>query len=277
MQPGERVAVIKRIATRLGAEDDWAEIDLVLEQFGFETEWRWEGDAKSYVLHCIKNNTDAKLAALDQYLMGHSRPDEEPWEDGRFRLFITHLANQKLTAHSLKSNLRFYGIDAFVAHDDIRPGKEWQLVIESALHSCDALVGLLHSGFRESDWCDQEVGFALGRGVPVVPIHFDLYPYGFFGSVQAIINAGAQEVKALARQLTLILLHDKRTADKLTEAIVEQLANARSFDQANRLSGLLATETPLLHQRPSRTAAQRREEEQRAAGGLRLRRQPVGY
>ncbi|MDP9415859.1 MAG: toll/interleukin-1 receptor domain-containing protein [Pseudomonadota bacterium] len=248
MKPGERIAIIKRIATRLGAEEDWADIDLVLEQFGFATEWRWEGNAKSYVLHCIKNDTDAKLAALDQYLMGHSRPDDEPWEDAGFRLFVTHLAKHKSTAHSLKSHLRFYGVDAFVAHDDIRPGKEWQLVIESALHSCDALVGLLHAGFRESDWCDQEVGFALGRGVPVVPIHFDLYPYGFFGSVQAIINAGTQEIKALARRLTLILLHDKRTADRLTEAIVEQLVNAGSFDQANRLSALLATEAPLLSQ-----------------------------
>jgi hypothetical protein len=245
MQPGERVAVIKRIATRLGA-DDWAEIDLVLEQFGFNTEWRWEGDAKSYVLHCVKNDTDAKLAALDEYLMGHSRPDEEPWEDERFRLFITHLAKHRVAAHSLKSHLRFYGIDAFVAHDDIRPGKEWQLVIESALHSCDALVGLLHDGFRESDWCDQEVGFALGRGVPVVPIHFDLYPYGVFGSVQAIIDAGTQDVKVLARRLTLILLHDKRTSDKLAEAIVDQLVNARSFDQANRLANLLDAEAPLL-------------------------------
>jgi hypothetical protein len=248
MKPGERIAIIRRIATRLGAEDDWAEIDLVLEQFGFATEWRWEGDVKSYVLHCIKNAPDSQLVALDQYLMGHSRPDDEPWDDARFRLFITHLAKHKSTAHSLKSHLRFYGIDGFVAHDDIKPGKEWQLVIESALHSCDALVGLLHDGFRESDWCDQEVGFALGRGVPVVPIHFDLYPYGFFGSVQAIISAGTQEVKALARKLTLILLHDKRTADRLTEAIVEQLVNAGSFDQANRLSALLATEAPLLSQ-----------------------------
>ena len=263
MQPGERIEIIKRIATRLAA-DDWADIDLVLEQFGFETEWRWEGDAKSYVVHCIKNNSDGKLAALDHYLMGHSRPDEEPWEDGRFRLFLSHLAQHKATAHALKSHLRFYGMDAFVAHDDIQPGKEWQLVIESALHSCDALVGLLHTGFRESDWCDQEVWFALGRGVPVVPLHFDLYPYGFFGSVQAIINAGAQEAKPLARNLTMILLHDKRTADKLTEAIVQQLCEARSFDQANRLAALLSAEAPLL----TRAQAARLREAEKTNGEL---------
>lgn len=246
MQPGERVVIIKRIATRLAAEDDWAEIDLVLEQFGFRTLNRWDGDAKSYVLYLIRKEQDSKLKALDQYLMGHNRPDDEPWEEDAFRLFITHLAKHKRDAHSLKSNLRFYGVDGFVAHDDIRPGKEWQLVIESALHTCDALVGLLHNGFRESDWCDQEVGFALGRGVPAVPIHFDLYPYGFFGSVQAIINAGTQEMKGLARRLILILLHDKRTAEKITEALVGQLANARSFDQANKLSGLLASDALLL-------------------------------
>jgi nucleoside 2-deoxyribosyltransferase len=253
VQPGERVEVIKRISTRLGAEDEWSEIDLVLEQFGFETEYRWEGDVKSYVIHCVKRDADEKLRALDQFLMGHSRPDEEPWEDGRFRLFITHLAKHKVKAHALKSNLRFYGIDAFVAHDDIRPGKEWQLVIESALHSCDALVAMLHEGFRESDWCDQEVGFALGRGVPVVPIHFDLYPYGFFGSVQALINAADETAKVLARRLTVILLQDKRTSDKLTEAVVEQLSAAGSFDQANRLSEILADEAPLL----SRAQAER--------------------
>jgi hypothetical protein len=34
------------------------------------------------------------------------------------------------------------------------------------LHSCDALVGILHEGFRESPWCDQEVGIVLGREKP---------------------------------------------------------------------------------------------------------------
>jgi len=246
MQPADRITVIDRIATRMDAYDDWAEIDLILEQFGFSTEWRWEGDAESYVVHSLQDGTAAMLGALDHYLMGHSRPDMEPWEGTRFRLFITHATKHKLTAHTLKSSLHFYGIDAFVAHDDTGPRQERKVRIESALHSCDALVGLLHDGFPESHWCDQEVGFALGLGVPVVPVHFDLKPYGFLGAAQAIINAGSLQMKSLARSLTLILLHDKRTASRLTEAMVEQLVNARSFDQANRLSGVLATEAPIL-------------------------------
>lgn len=246
MQPGERIDIIKRVATRLAAEDNWGDIDLVLEQFGFQIEQQWRGDYKSYITHCLKNGDDSSLAAVDQYLMGHSRPGDEPWEDERFRLFLTHVATKKQTAHSLKSCLRLYGVDAFVAHEDIQPGKEWQIVIESALHTCDALAGLLHKGFRKSDWCDQEVGFALGRGIPVVPIQYDLLPYGFFGSVQAVNNAATQQSKTLARNLIQILLKDKRSSAQLAETIVDELSNATSFDQANRLSRILAEEAPLL-------------------------------
>ena len=221
-------------------------IDLVLEQFGFETVSWWEEDKGSYVIHRLKSGNNDSLAAIDQYLMGHSRPSDEPWEDEGFRLFLTHVAPQKQVAHSLKSYLRFYGVDAFVAHNDIQPGKEWQLVIESALHSCDALAGLLHDGFRESDWCDQEVGMALGRGKVVVPIQFDLLPYGFFGSLQAVNSATGQELETLARNLVRVLLKDKRTAGRLTQAMVDQLARATSFEQANTLSRFLAVEAPLL-------------------------------
>lgn len=238
--------MIKRVASRLAAEDDWADIDLYLELFGFETTSIWEGDQRSYVIHFLKSGNDDNLIALDQYLMGHSRPGDEPWEGERFRLFLTHVHTQKQAAHSLKSCLHFFGVDAFVAHEDVQPGKKWQIVIESALQTCDALAGLLHEGFRESDWCDQEVGIALGRGIPVVPVHFDLIPYGFFGSVQAVNNAADQLPKGLARNLILVLLEDKRTSGKLTQAIVDQLADATSYNQANSLSRILAQNAPLL-------------------------------
>ena len=201
---------------------------------------------RSYIIGFIKDGSDDSLAAIDQYLMGDSQPRDEPWENEGFRLFLTHVATQKQEAHSLKSCLRFYGVDAFVAHDDIQPGKGWQLVIESALHSCDALAGLLHKGFRKSDWCDQEIGIALGRGKVVVPIHFDLLPYGFFGSVQAVSNAADQEPETLAQNLVPVLLKDKRTGGKLTQAIADQLARATSYEQANRLSLILDNEAPLL-------------------------------
>ena len=234
-----------RIASRL-ARDDWADIDLVLEQFGFETASLWEEDKRTSILHSLKRGDDDGLVELDEYLLGHSRPDEERWENESFRLFLTHVAEKREVAHSLKSSLRFYGVDAFVAHDDIQPAQEWLLAIEEALHSCDALAGLLHEGFRESDWCDQEVGIAIGRRIVVVPIQFDLLPYGFFGSLQAVNNAASQRPTTLARSLVRILLEDKRSSAELTAAIVAQLARAETYPQANKLAQILAEEAPPL-------------------------------
>lgn len=72
-------------------------------------------------------------------------------------------------------------MSSFVAYTDIKPTKEWQGEIENALHSMDALAAILMPGFKDSDWTDQEVGVAIGRGVPIIPIMRGLTPYGFIG------------------------------------------------------------------------------------------------
>jgi hypothetical protein len=56
-----------------------------------------------------------------------------------------------------------HGMDAFVAHDDIDPSKHWREVIKTGLSTCDMFVVFLDPGFHESQWCDQEVGWALAR------------------------------------------------------------------------------------------------------------------
>lgn len=246
MQPGARVDTITRVATSLEARGDWIQIELILSEFGYPTDETWYGDTSSHVIELLQYGDTDALLALDAYLKGPTRQPEEPWENEHFRLFLTHIATQKQVARDLKSCLAPYGVDAFVAHADIEPGKEWRAVIESALFSCDALAGLLHSGFRESPWCDQEIGIALGRGIPVVPIQFDFAPYGFFGSVQAVNNGDNQTPTTLAHSLVRVLLKQNKTATTLIEAIVLRLCRANSFKQANTLSKLLADEAPPL-------------------------------
>lgn len=247
MTPGERVDIIKRVASQLATNDDWPVIHLTLEQFGFAAGVIRQGDKLSYAIHCLEDGKDSKLIDIDEYLMGNGLPGNAPWERKEFRLFLTHVAKRKKEAHNLKDSLCDLGVEAFVAHDDIQAGEEWQAAIRVALRTSDALAGLLHEGFRESPWCDQEVGFALGRGIPALPIQCDrdITPYGFIGSLQAVPQSSKNGMENVAIDLVLALLKDARTSRKLTQAIVERLASATSFRQANTLSDILSKHTPL--------------------------------
>ena len=112
------------------------------------------------------------------------------WKKGYFRLFLSHISQYKKGASRLQRKLEEFAISAFVAHEDIEPTKEWQGEIERALSSMEALGALLTEGFKESDWTVQKIGFALGKGVPVVAIRNGMDPFGFFGKWQAIQGSG---------------------------------------------------------------------------------------
>jgi hypothetical protein len=99
-----------------------------------------------------------------------------------FRLFISHTSSNAALATKLKQKLWFFGISAFVAHEDIEPTREWQIEIESALRTMDGILALLTADFHTSHWTDQEIGSALGRCLPIIPLSVDgTIPYGFMG------------------------------------------------------------------------------------------------
>lgn len=108
------------------------------------------------------------------------------WRNAYFRMFISHITSKKTQASSLKMALEGYGITSFVAHEDINPTKEWQKEIEKALNSMHCMSAMIYEGFHESNWCDQEVGVALGRNVTILPLIIDKDPYGFMGKYQGI-------------------------------------------------------------------------------------------
>ena len=153
------------------------------------------------------------------------------WRKGMFRLFISHLAIHKKWASQLQEALLPYGISAFVAHSDIEPTTEWQDQIETALLTCDALVALLHEKFHESKWTDQEVGFAMGRGVPVYSVHFGEAPYGFIGRFQAF-NGTKIDPTELAHQIFKAYYKNKQTKKAMSEVLVRLFEQSGSFLEA---------------------------------------------
>lgn len=128
----------------------------------------------------------------------------------RVRLFLSHKAGHKENVSSLKEKMALYGICAFVAHEDIEPTQEWQEEIERALKSMDVLVALLTDDFRDSNWTDHEVGFALGRGVPVIAVRLGMDPYGFIGNKQGLSGCSWSDIWTMADKI-YCLLHKQRS------------------------------------------------------------------
>jgi hypothetical protein len=191
-----------------------------------------------------KGASDPVLTELAQHVgyvveeVPKSGIDPPFWRKRMFRLFITHLSSERVFAAQIQEALLGYGISAFVAHNDIEPTLEWQSQIETALATADSLVALLHLSFHQSNWTDQEIGFAMGRGLPVFAVRFGQDPYGFIGRFQAF-TGGGKSPEALARELFDAYRKNKQTQRRMAEVLVSLLEDSGSFADAKARIGYL--------------------------------------
>lgn len=243
LSASKRIALLKEISGRLQMED-WPLIDLTLSQFGLPTSDEWHGDKSAYVMQMCKGGQDAVLVELAQHvgflIEEVPKPGIDPpfWRKRMFRLFVTHLATEKLLAAQLQEALLSYGISGFVAHNDIEPTLEWQTQIETALATADSLVALLHPAFHASSWTDQEIGFAMGRGLPVFAVRFGQDPYGFIGRFQGFVGGG-KTPDALARELFDAYRKNKQSQKRMGEVLLNLFEDSNSFQTAKTRIGYL--------------------------------------
>jgi hypothetical protein len=113
---------------------------------------------------------------------------------------MSHVHTVRAEVTELANVLESFHCSCFVAHTQIEPSEDWRQVIERALRTCHALAAYVTPDFHRSLWTDQEVGWALGRGLPIIPISVGVQPCGFFGAIQAI-QAGQWWAWTLAFQV----------------------------------------------------------------------------
>lgn len=160
------------------------------------------------------------------------------WKVGFYKVFISHVSKYKESASNLKLMLEPYGISAFVAHEDIKPSKEWALEIEKALFSMNALCAILTPDFNESSWCDQECGYAFGRNVLTIPINKGQLPYGMFGKIQAIKSEGKNAQQIAEGVFNAIIDNDKSRID-YTHMLMNLILNNKSEKLINQWISVL--------------------------------------
>lgn len=153
------------------------------------------------------------------------------WKEGQFRVFLSHKSEVKKDTSSLKDQLALFGISAFVAHADINPTKAWQDEIENALASMDSFVALMTAGFHDSNWTDQEVGYAVVRGIPLIAVRLGMDPYGFIGKFQGLSCSWP----SAAAEISKVLIKN----DRMFSAYVRALRECPNWDSGNTLAKAL--------------------------------------
>lgn len=199
------------------------------------------------VLEGSASNWRRRSGALetDTFLHPASNQDlERLWGRGQLRIFLSHRAHSKVQAKRLRSELKEFAISAFVAHETIEPTLEWQTEIEKALHSMEVLVALITEGFRSSPWANQEVGVAIGRGLPIVALRLGEDPSGFIGRYQAL-RANPERPGDIASGLLGLLMEQPRLRPRLEPVLTQAWEEAGSYKTAIRILRILEQMTSL--------------------------------
>ncbi len=159
-----------------------------------------------------------------------------PWEPGRFRLFLSHAHENRGFVGEVAATLSSKGIHGFAAHEDIEVHQEWAHVIEYALDTADALVAFVSEPSLASYWCNQEIGWALGRHLLVVSVRVDRAPVGFTGRFQALRSAQPAQ---LAEDLRNFLLGRSETGESLSSAVIRSLEASGQWEVQTAISAAL--------------------------------------
>lgn len=242
----EKLALVRSVANAL-AERQLSDVNLLLHEVGLDDiepgAWddeRWEitpADRTNTVIAALR---DLRRAEVDDLATAVRRlfdvpvdvvdqPEPEP-----LVLFASHLATQRAIVGAVGNELARWGVTLFVAHDSIDPDLEWQSEIERSLHECHGGVVFLMPGFSESKWCDQEVGWLLGRQVPCCPLKFQGQdPYGPLGKKQALTVHDGTTAQQLAIEIVTWAASKAEIAPHVNGSLVEALKSSTSFRQTD--------------------------------------------
>lgn len=128
---------------------------------------------------------------------------------------------------ALKRSMARFGIDAFVAKHSMPPTDDFIAALEAALRQAHVLVGFMSSGYFESPWTQQEIGYALARDIPVIMVsHIEdpIKPEGFVTLHQTVEVDLTNNYKAASILIDRFLT---RTSDHpwLAEAMTSKLGD----------------------------------------------------
>lgn len=155
------------------------------------------------------------------------------------RAFISYSTEDKILAGLAKEGLEKYGLETFLAHEDIEPASEWQQTILENLESTDVFIPIITENFSASKWTDQESGIAFTREKVIVPIGVDgVHSYGFIGRFQSM-NVNSAHPIDCAEIIKAIIRRKPSFESQILDSAIKSFAASRSWSAAKERARLL--------------------------------------
>jgi hypothetical protein len=244
----ERIRLIQAVRAALeplSLDDE----DLILRTFGIGSRptegW---GEVPSLTAWLSEFASDDQLIEVADHLrLPHdavAAQDVAARAPANLRLFASHLSDHRAFVGQVAAHLRALRIELFVAHDSIPMDAPWEADIADSLSNCEAAVAFIHPGFHASHYCMQEIGWLLGRGIPLARLLLGEAPRGLLGSLQGRSLAGRP-----ADEIATAILEWCGQQPGLAQALVESLSQAfedsPNFRRTDRIwSQLKLAESP---------------------------------
>ncbi|MGI9392125.1 MAG: toll/interleukin-1 receptor domain-containing protein [Parvibaculales bacterium] len=84
------------------------------------------------------------------------------------KIFVSHHNSDAPALGQLKSELKPFGFDCFLAHEDIETGEHPLGVIEEEIRSCEIFLYITKEESNKSAFCQQEIGMAKALNKPII-------------------------------------------------------------------------------------------------------------
>jgi hypothetical protein len=147
------------------------------------------------------------------------------------KIFLSYSNEDKDLAGKIKKGMEDYGLDVFLAHEDVKPSSEWMEAIHEELNLCNVFIPILTDCFNESLWTDQETGFAVARSVYIIPLKINVDPHGFIGKIHAL-SFDVNNIEDSNMKIISLIASNCNVGVLFRDALVNKFGKSENYKEA---------------------------------------------
>jgi hypothetical protein len=155
---------------------------------------------------------------------------------GKLKIFLSYSTKDRGYVGKFKKMFEEkYGIQSFLAHEDMSVSDQWKQRIVKELNDADVYVPVLTGHFRNSDWTGQEAGIAIGRGILIASLWVTEKPYGFL----ADHHAGKTKLNKADEACAAVvdgILKNETLRPRLVDGFIEVFLKSGSWQTTNEFT-----------------------------------------